>query len=89
MGLPIREKQALTWEVKQRYQAASGEEKQVILDEFIQNTGYDRKYALRVLTKKTVREVLLTVGGETVKRKPAKRKVRQGKKIYSDVELLF
>ncbi|MDR3341826.1 MAG: hypothetical protein LBT14_03380 [Treponema sp.] len=80
----MREKQALTREVKQCYQAASREEKPVILDEFLQNTAYNRKYALRVLNKKTVRKVLLTVGGETVKRKPAKRKARQGKKIYSD-----
>jgi hypothetical protein len=86
MGLQMREKQALTQEVKRRYQAASREEKKAILDEFVRNTAYNRKYALRLLNKKTVREVLLVTGGETVKLKPAKRKrkVRQGKKIYTD-----
>jgi hypothetical protein len=80
----MREKQALTQEVKRRYQGASREEKKAILGEFIQSTAYNRKYALRVLNKKTVREGLLTVAGETVKLKPAKRKTRLGKKIYSD-----
>jgi hypothetical protein len=80
----MKEKQALTREVKRRYQTASREEKKAILGEFVQNTAYNRKYALRVLNKKTMREVLLTVDGETVKLKPSKRKARLGKKIYSD-----
>jgi hypothetical protein len=81
MGLQMREKQALTREVKRRYQVASREE---ILGEFLKNTTYNRKYALRVLNKKTVREMSLTVDGATVKLKPTKRKAQLGKKIYSD-----
>jgi hypothetical protein len=80
----MREKQALAQEVKQRYQAASREDKKTILGEFIPNTTDNRKYALRVLNKKTVGEVLLRVDGETVKLKPTKPKARLGKKIYGD-----
>jgi hypothetical protein len=86
MGLQMSEKKALTQEVTTRYRAASKKEKSAILNEFVKNTGYNRKYALRVLGRKTMREVLVKVDGKTVKLKPSKRKrkVRQGKKIYTD-----
>jgi hypothetical protein len=86
MGLQMGERKALTREVAGRYRAASKKEKSAILDEFVKNTGYNRKYALRVLNRKTVPAVLVVVNGKTVKLKPAKRKrkVRAGKKIYTD-----
>ena len=43
MWLTIKEKQALTREVSKRYQQAGKKEKTKILDEFTENTGYNRK----------------------------------------------
>jgi len=44
-----RSKRELHAEVQTRYLKASKAEKQWILDEFIANTGYHRKYAIRIL----------------------------------------
>jgi hypothetical protein len=86
MGLQMKEKQALVREVRSRYQGASREEKSGILAEFLETTKYNRKYALRVLNAKPVKEVLVVVDGKTVKVKPEKqkRKKREGKRIYGD-----
>ena len=42
-------KKTLTREVSKRYQKASKKEKSIILDELVENTGYNRKYALHIL----------------------------------------
>ena len=44
-----RSKHELHAEVQSRYLKARKAEKQAILDEFTANTGYHRKYAIRVL----------------------------------------
>ncbi|GMO68692.1 MAG: hypothetical protein Ta2A_16990 [Treponemataceae bacterium] len=86
MGLQMKEKQALTREVRSRYRSASKKDKSKILDEFVENTNYNRKYALRVLNTKPVKEVSVAVYGKTIKFKPEKkkRKKREGKRIYGD-----
>jgi hypothetical protein len=49
MGLSMKEKQAVTRQVRSRYLHAGRKEKSAILDEFIKITGYkNRKYALRI-----------------------------------------
>jgi hypothetical protein len=86
MGLQMKEKQSLTREVRIRYQKANRKDKSKILAEFQETTKYNRKYALRVLNAKLVKEVLVVVDGKTVKLKPEKksRKKREGKRIYGD-----
>ncbi len=55
MGLTMKEKQSITKETVQRYKKATKKDKGMILDEFIQLTGYNRKYGsygLRVYGKR-------------------------------------
>ena len=88
MGLTMKAKKEVTEQIRDRYQKASRKEKTAILNEFIQTTGYaNRKYAIRMLGKKAVREVLFFIDGKSVKLKPQKRKRpknRQGKRIYTE-----
>jgi hypothetical protein len=85
-GLTINEKKAVIRQIRSRYQKAKRKEKSDILNECIQLTGYNRKYALRILNTHQVPQVLLVVKGKTVKLKPQKKKSsnRKGKKIYTD-----
>ena len=87
MGLTMKEKKAVTRQVRSRYLKAGRKEKSAILDEFIKITGYkNRKYALRLLNKPQAPQSLLVVKGKTVKLKPQKKRPanRKGKKIYTD-----
>ena len=47
--LNMRHKKEITAEVQARYKKASKKQKKIILDEFVALTGYNRKYASRVL----------------------------------------
>jgi hypothetical protein len=70
-------KQTLTGNLASHYRQAGKKEKTKILDEFIRRTGYNRKYALYLLThwgKKT----FLTVDGKPVKLKAGTAKRRKG-----------
>ena len=89
MGLNMKEKKAVTREYRPRYQKASKKEKKTLLDEFTRLTGYHRKSAVRLLTAKPVKQVLLYIDGKPVKLKPEKKRPsnRKGKRIYTD-ELL-
>lgn len=49
MGLTMAERKAVSAATRSRYRAASRKKKSEILDEFVAVTGYDRKYAARVL----------------------------------------
>jgi hypothetical protein len=82
----MQEKKAVTVQIRFRYQKAKRKEKSVILNEFIQLTGYNRKYALRILNQHQAPQAILVVNGETVKLKPRKKRPanRKGKKIYTD-----
>jgi hypothetical protein len=48
----MRQKKAVTKELKDRYQRASKKEKCMMLNEFIRLTGYNRCYACQILKKK-------------------------------------
>ena len=48
-GLNMRQRQALSYVIRKRYQKGPKKKKQVILDEFVINTGYNRNYASRIL----------------------------------------
>jgi len=51
--MDIVSRRALTKVVRDRYWRASEKEKHTILDEFVANTGYHRKYALALLHKRS------------------------------------
>ena len=50
--LAMRQKKAVTRELRDRYQRASKKEKTMRLNEFIQLTGYNRCYAGQILKVK-------------------------------------
>jgi hypothetical protein len=50
MGLPMNERKAVTRETSGEYHKAGKKEKGLILDQYVRLTGYNRKYALRVLS---------------------------------------
>ena len=86
MGLDMKEKKAVTREYQPRYQKASKKEKKVILDEFTTLTGYHRKSAIRLLSTRPVKQVMVYIHGKPIKIKPEKKRPsnRKGKRIYSD-----
>ena len=54
MGLDMKTRKKLTEETAKRYCTASKKQKSIIIDEFVANTGYNRKYAIHIL-KNTAR----------------------------------
>ena len=83
----MKEKQAVTEQIRARYKQAAKKEKTVILDEFIKTTGFNRKYALRKLGKQNIKDDIVIIDGKPVKLKAEKKKRpknRQGKRIYTD-----
>ena len=80
----MRQKKAVTRELRDRYRKSSKKEKIIMLDEFIRLTRYSRSYAARVLRLK---EVLgyMQIGGKRVRLVRDKRKIkRKKKKIYDE-----
>jgi len=79
--LTIRQKKAVTRELRDRYQRLSKKEKTIFLNEFIQLTGYNRSYAARALR---IKEVLgyMNIGAKRVRLVRDKRKIKRKKKIY-------
>lgn len=75
MGLKMSEKKALTKEIGARYRKAGRKEKTDILDEFIKTSGYNRKYASRMLKQQGLKKK-----GKAAKKKRAGN--RQGKLVY-------
>ena len=84
--LTMGQKKAVTRELQDRYRKCSRKEKTVLLNEFIQLTGYNRSYAGRVLRRK---EILgyLTIFGKRVKYVAADRK-RKKKRFYDEEVLV-
>ena len=86
MGLKMSEKKSITRETVPRYKRADKKGKQRILDEYTKTTGYNRKYAIHLLST-WGNEQLHMINGKPVKfivGKPKKRKKRIGKRIYDD-----
>jgi len=86
MGLNMKEKKAVTREYRLRYQKATKKEKKSILDEFTKLAGYHRKSAVRLLSAKQVKQLMIYMDGKPVKIKQEKKRPsnRKGKRIYSD-----
>jgi len=81
----MKEKQALTREVSKRYQQAGKKGKTKILDEFIENTCYNRKYALHILAN-WGKSIAVKLNGKTLLLKAEKGKRRKGggrKPVYT------
>ena len=66
MGLSMGERKALTEQVARRYRRAGKKEKAVMLGEFVQTTGYTRKYAIHLLNS-WGRTRLVQIDGRMVK----------------------
>lgn len=82
----MSEKRSITRETVRRYKAADRKGKQRILDEFTKTTGYNRKYAIHLLST-WGKEQLHMVDGKPVKfivGKPGRRKKRTGRRIYDE-----
>ncbi|MDR1985571.1 MAG: transposase, partial [Treponema sp.] len=85
-------RQALTSETAKRYRKAGRKGKTKILDEFVGNTGYCRKYALHILANwENIRFARIDGQRITLKvGKTKKCKKRVGKTVYTpqDIEAL-
>jgi hypothetical protein len=83
----MRQKKAITRELRDRYQKLSKKEKTIFLNEFIQLTRYNRSYAARALR---IKEVLgyMNIGGKRVRLVRDKRKIKREKKKIYDQEVL-
>lgn len=80
MGLKMSSRRDLTEQHARRYRRASKQEKGRILDEFVESTGYQRKYAIHVLNW-WGRTRVVRIDGKPVKLvvgrpRPAQRRVR-------------
>jgi len=53
-GMSFQAKRELLGQVAARYSEASRKERSGILDEFVAVTGFDRKYAIRLITGPTL-----------------------------------
>ena len=84
--LTMTQKKAVTRQLQDRYQKSSKKEKIVMLNEFIQITGYNRSYAARVLRKKKVLGYL-TINDKRIKY-TLSGKMRKKKKYYDQAVLL-
>jgi len=72
--LTMKQKQALSWVIRNRYQKSRKKEKGRILNEFLANTGYNRSYARRILG--------------SLKKLGRKKKYSSRNRIY-DVEVFY
>ena len=82
----MRQKKAVTKELKDRYQRSSKKGKTHILNEFIQLTRYHRSYASRTLRIKKVLGYM-NIAGKRIKYVADNRKIKRKKtKIYDMVK---
>jgi len=84
----MRQKKAVTRELRDRYRKSSKKEKTIMLNEFIQLTRHNHSYAARVLR---IKEVLgyMNIGGKRVRLVRDKRKTKRKKKKIYDQDVLL
>jgi len=76
--LDMRQKKAVTKQLKKRYTRATKKKKGIMLDEFCATTGYNRSYASWVLKIKKDKVLgYMTTGGKTIKFVAAKKKAKK------------
>jgi len=86
--LTMRQKKAVTKELRDRYQRASKKEKGIMLNEFIRLTGYNRCYACQILKKKERVLGYLNIAGKRIKYVTDNKKIKRKKKKFYDKEVL-
>ena len=84
--LTMRQKMAVTGELRDRYQKSKKREKTAILDEFTKLTGYNRSYLARTLRKKKILGYL-SIGNKRIKYVAGDK--RRKKKRYYDHDVLI
>ena len=85
----MRQKKAVTRELRDRYQRSSKKEKSIILNGFIQLTGYNRCYACQILNVKKEKVLgYMNIGGKRVRLVRDKRKIKRKKKKIYDQDVL-
>jgi len=78
----MRQKKALTKELKARYNRATKKKKTIILDEFCATTGYNRCYASFILKIKKGKVLgYVRTDGNTIKFVAEKKKKSRKKKL--------
>jgi transposase InsO family protein len=82
MELTLKERQKLTWITAKKYRNATRGEKTRILDTFIDQTGYDRKYAIHILVNEGVSR--LVKGNIRLKAAQGTGKKRLYKRVYDE-----
>lgn len=76
--LDMRQRKAVTKELKKRYNRATKKKKSIMLDEFCATTGYNRCYASWILKIKKDRVLgYMKAGGKTIKFVAAKKKAKK------------
>ena len=86
----MRQKKAVTRELRDRYQRLSKKEKTIFLNEFIQLTRYNRCYACQILNIKKEKVLgCLNMAGKRIKYGADNRKIKRKKeKIYDESVLV-
>jgi hypothetical protein len=82
----MNERKAITRETRREYQHPGKKEKGLILDQYVRLTGYNRKYAIRVLSLSFAKMAAMVRDEKTVVFKAEKKprpKNRLGKPIYT------
>jgi len=85
----MRQKKAITRELRDRYQKSSKKEKTIILNEFIQLTRYNRCYACQVLNVKKEKVLgYMNIAGKRIKYVADNRKIKRKKRKIYDRDVL-
>tara|TARA_B100000315_G_C14520295_1_gene561207 strand:+ start:148 stop:1371 length:1224 start_codon:yes stop_codon:yes gene_type:complete len=86
MGLTMKERKSLTRETAPRYRRADKKGKHRILDEFVETSGYNRKYAIHLLSNwgKRKRRYIDGKPVNIIIGQPRVRKKRAGRVIYTE-----
>jgi hypothetical protein len=92
MELNLKEKQKLTAITAKKYRAATKKGKTKILDTFIEQTGYDRKYAIHILSnegknKQIKKKVIVKITHKSSKKRVYP--VIYGKDVQEALELIW
>ena len=88
--LTMRQKKAVNRELKDRYQRSSKKEKSIILNGFIQLTGYNRCYACQILNVKKEKVLgYMNIDGKRVRLVRDKGKIKRKKKKIYDQDVLL
>jgi hypothetical protein len=86
MGLTMNERRSLVRETASRYQKAEKKQRSMILNEFVQSTGYNRNYASQLLCghgrKLRVGPTTIIVGDATKKTSRHKREVVYDREVF-------